>query len=240
MSRADQEFPHRENETHQNQQDPFEQRREAWASIASGLRQLFAATAVDLARLLPRLIPSGGTILFLIKAAAVGAFLTFMVAAATMLWTLQGARVEGLAAVSGPSLLVEAANGEPLGRVGPLGDALRRQDFPDILVSAVLSIEDRRFYRGVDMRGIARLRMRIGRPETRSKAAARLPSNSPTLRWRFAPALCGRRADGLGKPISTCANGHGFCIFSRDRDRGPPEETIRRARSPHRHNENAK
>ena len=158
MSRVDGEFPHRENETYRNQQEPFEQRREAWASIASGIRQLFAATAADLTRLMPRLVPSGRTVLFLVKAGAVGAVLTFMLAAATMLWALQGPKVEGLAAISGPSLLVEAADGEPLGRVGSLGDALRRQDFPDILVNAVLSIEDRRFYshRGVDMRGIAR------------------------------------------------------------------------------------
>ena len=158
MAGTDREFPRSENQTHRHRQEPLDQRREAWASIAGGVRQLFAATAADLARLVPRLVPSGRTILFLIKAGAVGAVLTFLVAAATMLWALQGARVEGLATMSGPSLLVEAANGEPLGRVGPLGDALRRQDFPDILVNAVLSIEDRRFHshRGVDMRGIAR------------------------------------------------------------------------------------
>ena len=62
------------------------------------------------------------------------------------------------ARIDGPSLLVEAANGEPLGRVGPLGDAVERQDFPDTLVKAVLSIEDRRFFShwGVDPWGIVR------------------------------------------------------------------------------------
>src|SRR6185295_18837488 len=60
--------------------------------------------------------------------------------------------------IDGPSVLVEAANGQPLGRVGPLSDAVKRRDFPDMLVKAVLSIEDRRFYShwGIDPWGIAR------------------------------------------------------------------------------------
>jgi len=158
MSGIDREFPRSENETHRNPKKPYDLRREAWTSIMSGTRQLFAATAADVAGLIPRLVPSGRTILFLIKAGLVGAVLTFLIAAAVMLWAVQGARLEGQTAMSGPSLLMEAANGEPLGRVGPLGDALRRQDFPDTLINAVISIEDRRFYshRGVDLRGIAR------------------------------------------------------------------------------------
>jgi penicillin-binding protein 1A len=58
-----------------------------------------------------------------------------------------------------PTLLLEAANGEPLGRVGPL----RAEDspldvFPKLLTQAVLSIEDRRFYDhfGIDPLGILR------------------------------------------------------------------------------------
>jgi membrane peptidoglycan carboxypeptidase len=45
------------------------------------------------------------------------------------------------------SLILEAANGETLGRVGPLklADAART-DFPDDLVNAVVSIEDRHFF----------------------------------------------------------------------------------------------
>jgi penicillin-binding protein 1A len=57
-----------------------------------------------------------------------------------------------------PSVLVEAADGTPLGRAGALEDAISRNAIPDVLVKAVLSIEDRRFFRhrGVDLRGVAR------------------------------------------------------------------------------------
>src|SRR5262245_62484375 len=50
------------------------------------------------------------------------------------------------------------ADGRPLGRTGSLTDAAARNDFPDVLVNAVLSIEDRRFYQhvGVDPQGILR------------------------------------------------------------------------------------
>jgi 1A family penicillin-binding protein len=62
-----------------------------------------------------------------------------------------------------PALLIEAANGEPLGRVGPLKvEAMPLKAFPERLVEAVLSIEDRRFYShfGVDPFGIARAMQR--------------------------------------------------------------------------------
>jgi len=58
-----------------------------------------------------------------------------------------------------PSLLLEAANGEALGRVGPLKTAdAARTDFPDTLVKAVIGIEDRHFYShwGFDAEGIVR------------------------------------------------------------------------------------
>jgi penicillin-binding protein 1A len=57
------------------------------------------------------------------------------------------------------SLILEASNGAALGRVGAvrMPDAARA-DFPDVLVKAVISIEDRHFYRhwGFDPQGIAR------------------------------------------------------------------------------------
>jgi hypothetical protein len=74
------------------------------------------------------------------------------------LGALPRARGEAGRHCDGPSVLVEAANGQPLGRVGPLSDAVKRGDFPDTLVKAVLSIEDRRFYShwGIDPWSIAR------------------------------------------------------------------------------------
>ena len=73
-------------------------------------------------------------------------------------WVLYYMPLEKRVGIDGPSVLVEAANGQPLGRVGPLSDAVKRRDFPDTLVKAVLSIEDRRFFShwGIDPWGIAR------------------------------------------------------------------------------------
>jgi membrane peptidoglycan carboxypeptidase len=56
------------------------------------------------------------------------------------------------------SLLLKAADGRPLGRAGPLADAAARNAFPDLLVKAVLSIEDRRFYQHVGIDPLAILR----------------------------------------------------------------------------------
>ena len=75
-----------------------------------------------------------------------------------MLWTLYDVPLERRGGTSSPSLLIEAANGEAIGRVGTLADNVARQDFPEVLIKAVLSIEDRRFYThwAVDPWGIAR------------------------------------------------------------------------------------
>ncbi len=75
-----------------------------------------------------------------------------------MLWVLNGIPLQARASFDGPSILVEAADGTPIGRVGALGDAVSRDAIPDVLVKAVLSIEDRRFFNhhGVDFRGVAR------------------------------------------------------------------------------------
>ncbi|MEZ5789188.1 MAG: PBP1A family penicillin-binding protein [Xanthobacteraceae bacterium] len=102
------------------------------------------------ARVVRRLILATSLLILLAAVAAGGA----------MLWTLQGLplRVD-LARPAQPSLLLETASGQPLGRVGPLnGERAERGDFPDTLVNAVLSIEDRRFFdhSGIDVRGIAR------------------------------------------------------------------------------------
>ncbi|HEY2138008.1 MAG TPA: PBP1A family penicillin-binding protein [Xanthobacteraceae bacterium] len=58
-----------------------------------------------------------------------------------------------------PSLMLEAANGETIGRVGPVRTPdVALADFSPLLIQAVLSIEDHRFYHhfGVDPLGIIR------------------------------------------------------------------------------------
>jgi penicillin-binding protein 1A len=101
----------------------------------------------------------GALILRLIKGVMVAAMLVGTVIIGGILWALYGIPVAGQTTPSNrPSLLLETADGRPLGRIGPLVDATVRGDIPDVLVSAVLSIEDRRFYQhiGVDPLGILR------------------------------------------------------------------------------------
>ena len=129
--------------------------RNAYAQIRGDTRQLFTAMAAERAGLTGRLAPFIRTIFTLSKVAVVGVMLVLLTLATAMLWILCDVPLER-ARMDGASVLVEAADGKPLGRVGSFGDAVSRRDFPDILVSAVTSIEDRRFYShwGVDLRGI--------------------------------------------------------------------------------------
>jgi penicillin-binding protein 1A len=76
-----------------------------------------------------------------------------------MLWAIHDMPLERPSDAARPALLLEAADGEALGRVGSLKFAdAARADFPDRLVQAVLSTEDRRFYShfGIDPFGIVR------------------------------------------------------------------------------------
>jgi penicillin-binding protein 1A len=94
------------------------------------------------------------------KGCALLAVLGVLVFAGAMVWAVHDLPPERpVADGNAPSLILEASNGASLGRVGPLRmpDAART-DFPDLLVKAVISIEDRHFYThwGVDPQGIAR------------------------------------------------------------------------------------
>ena len=121
-------------------------------------RQLFGAVRADLAVIARRLRPSSTAVGFMIKSALLGTVFLALGLALAMLWALLQVPLEKRPGIDGPSVLVEAATGETLGRVGPLSNALRREDFPEVLVKAVLSIEDRRFFShwGVDPWGILR------------------------------------------------------------------------------------
>jgi 1A family penicillin-binding protein len=79
---------------------------------------------------------------------------------AAMLWALNGLPLDRpMNEADRPSFLLEAANGAPLGRIGPMRVAdVALKDISPALVQAVLSIEDRRFryHLGVDPIGILR------------------------------------------------------------------------------------
>ncbi len=85
---------------------------------------------------------------------------TLLVLCCALLWALLGLPIDHAGGVADkPTLLLEAANGDPLGRVGSFTVADEPlKDFPAILIQAVLSTEDRRFYDhpGVDPLGILR------------------------------------------------------------------------------------
>ena len=87
-----------------------------------------------------------------------GALVCTLLLALGMLWVLRDMPVVNRKEIIPQGFLLEAANGAPLGRVGPIGDPVGRQDLPDRLVKAVLSVEDRRFYQhwGVDLRAVGR------------------------------------------------------------------------------------
>ncbi len=149
---------HRSEQQQQPSPKPLSQTREAMAEIAHGVRRLASALIPPRGEVTRRVGPIGSAVFTVFKAVAVAGALVFLLLAGAMLWVLGETPLERRAGLDGPSLMIEAANGEPLGRVGPLGDAIRRQEFPDMLVKAVISIEDRRFHDhfGVDLRGILR------------------------------------------------------------------------------------
>lgn len=129
-------------------------------AVAGDVGSFFKGVGKGFARLGRGAFRRRGTIGTLLSIMAAGVAAVVIAIGIAMMWVLYDLPVdERFSSVDGPSLVLEASNGEPLGRVGALkGGDLRRQDFPDQLVNAVLSSEDRRFYthRGIDLWGIAR------------------------------------------------------------------------------------
>ena len=121
-------------------------------------RQFITALAADAAECIRRLRPGFRAVRPLLKIVFLAAVVASLALTSALLWAVYSMPPEVQSAVERPSLIVEAANGEPLGRVGPLADALERREFPEVLTRAVLSIEDRRFYKhwGIDPRAVLR------------------------------------------------------------------------------------
>ena len=96
----------------------------------------------------------------LVIGVGVAAVVAVLAVFGAMLWALNGLPLDRpMNEADRPSFLLEAANGEPLGRIGPMraGDVALK-DISPTLINAVLSIEDRRFryHPGVDPIGILR------------------------------------------------------------------------------------
>jgi penicillin-binding protein 1A len=121
-------------------------------------RQVFNAIILD-ARDSMRPLGTGlRAVRGVVKIVVCAAVVVALTLSSALLWAVYSMPPEAQSALERPSLIVEASNGEPLGRVGPLADAVEWQEFPGVLKDAVLGIEDRRFYShwGVDPRGIMR------------------------------------------------------------------------------------
>jgi 1A family penicillin-binding protein len=130
--------------------------REAGLRTAGAVKLLSAAMTADAVRL-ARLVPRQRIVSLVARTMLLAAVVSFLTLAIGLLWALHNAPMQGEGG-NGPTLLIEAANGEPLGRVGPFRDKVPRQGIPEVLVQAVVSIEDRRFFShwGVDPWAIAR------------------------------------------------------------------------------------
>jgi penicillin-binding protein 1A len=120
--------------------------------------QLAQSVMENLARLGRKAARIRRVAVWLFALSAGGAVVCALLLAAGMLSVLRDLPLGNREEINAQRLLIEAANGEPLGRAGPFGDPVDRKDFPDHLVKAVLSIEDRRFYQhwGVDIRAVVR------------------------------------------------------------------------------------
>ena len=129
----------------------------ARADIASVVSRLRRAPATER----PRTVRAGYRRLsYLVFGGLAGLGVGALGLSGAMLWALNGMPADLPAPDLGrPAILLEAADGSALGRVGPMHAAVAaREEFPEHVVQAVLSIEDRRFYQhlGIDPIGIAR------------------------------------------------------------------------------------
>jgi penicillin-binding protein 1A len=157
--------------------DAASARRRRTTRTAAAAREFAKALAHDLAAIAHRLTRSARRFANslaahrpakrrrLVLPAVATAILVLLIAAAAalpvaMMWAVRGLPLDrNVREADRPALLLEAANGESLGRVGPLKVAESpRSEFPQHLVQAVLSIEDRRFYShfGIDPFGMIR------------------------------------------------------------------------------------
>src|SRR5262245_50435235 len=121
----------------------------------STTRQHLAAVSSNLAYVSTRLASAALRLAKWITWTFLGATLVALSAALTMLWALFPVPLEEWSRPNRSAILVEAANGDRLGRIGPF---VQRAEFPELLLKAVLSIEDRRYFThwGIDPWGIAR------------------------------------------------------------------------------------
>lgn len=95
-----------------------------------------------------------------LAAFALAALACVVVVSGAILWAIRGLPIdEAVAEKPRQVVMLETAGGAPLGRLGPLKiESASHKDFAKVLVDAVISTEDRRFYShlGVDPWGILR------------------------------------------------------------------------------------
>ena len=129
--------------------------------VASGARFLFVRRRGKTSDRAREHITAKRVLLGFVQLFAVFLGLTTAALATGMVWALRDLPpvARPIGDTEAPSLVLEAANGEPLGRVGPLkSNDLSRKDFSSLVVKAIISSEDQRFFRhwGIDLEGILR------------------------------------------------------------------------------------
>jgi len=136
--------------------------------------------------------------LFLLIAGSLALASGFLLAAGgTMLWVLHDLPIEHTASKGeGRSIILETADGGLLSRIGPLklADA-PWEAFPDVLVKAVISIEDRRFFDhwGVDPVGVIRAARRNYDSGTIVEGASTITQQVARLRYLNNERTYGRK-----------------------------------------------
>ena len=161
----------------------------AWGILLRALRRDITALGQRARRVLIRparetastigfVLPSHGLLWGTAKIFVVLSLVVTVVFMAAMLFVLRDMPLNGgIPEGNEQSIVLEAADGQPLGRVGPLKVShAARAEFPPTLVAAVLSIEDRRFYQhwGIDPIG-------IGRAATRNYGSGRIVEGGSTI-----------------------------------------------------------
>lgn len=109
--------------------------------------------------------PAGRRVWRFVRVGAIATVLVALAAAGTMLWALHGLPLDKAVAETFERP-IETTKAKPPRAVQPFKiENVTRKDFPDYLVNAILSVEDRRFYRhpGVDPYGIVRALIRNAR-----------------------------------------------------------------------------
>jgi penicillin-binding protein 1A len=142
--------------------------------------------------------PGHGSVWRILGWLALLAVVVVVTPAAILLWALR--EIPSTKATDNalsPTIILESADGKPLARKGPVKIAdVELDDFPKVLIDAVISIEDRRFYRHFGIDPLAILRA-LGR----NVAAGEIVEGGSTISQQFVKMLLGAEDRTLARKL---------------------------------------